>query len=150
MRFKVLTVDDSRTVRFIVRKALASYECEVIEAANGAEGLAQAVASRPSLILLDVVMPLMDGLSMFEKLRQDTSLSSIPVVLLTAEADCEEVSALCRDGARGLIVKPFSEVDLLAAVSSILDLPRRAPAGAPGRHASRRAEAEVSPKSTFG
>ena len=61
MRYKLLTVDDSKTVRMIVRKAFKGYDCEILEAGNGVEGLAVASKEMPDLILLDVTMPVMDG-----------------------------------------------------------------------------------------
>ena len=59
MTAKILTVDDSKTVRIIVRKTFKSYDCEILEAGNGVEGLALAAKSMPDLILLDVTMPVM-------------------------------------------------------------------------------------------
>ena len=69
MRYKILTVDDSKTVRIIVKKAFKPYDVEIIEAANGVEGLAVAAKESPDLILLDVTMPVMDGVEMLTKLK---------------------------------------------------------------------------------
>src|SRR5690606_29604241 len=85
MRYKVLTVDDSKTVRIIVKKAFKSYDCEIIEAANGVEGLAAAAKEQPDVILLDITMPVMDGVEMLTKLKADPATKAIPVVMLTAE-----------------------------------------------------------------
>ena len=71
MRYKVLTVDDSKTVRIIVKKAFKPFDCEIFEAANGVEGLAVAAKENPDLILLDVTMPVMDGVEMLTKLKSD-------------------------------------------------------------------------------
>ena len=69
MRYKILTVDDSKTVRIIVKKAFKTYDCEIIEASNGVEGLATAAKEAPDVILLDVTMPVMDGVEMLTKLN---------------------------------------------------------------------------------
>ena len=70
MRKKILTVDDSKTVRIIVRKAFKTYDCEITEAGNGVEGLAVAAREMPDLILLDVTMPVMDGVKLGGQLLQ--------------------------------------------------------------------------------
>ena len=71
MRYKILTVDDSKTVRIIVKKAFKTFDCDIIEAANGVEGLASASKETPDLILLDITMPVMDGVEMLTKLKSD-------------------------------------------------------------------------------
>ncbi len=85
MRYKILTVDDSKTVRIIVKKAFKGYDCDILEAGNGVEGLAVAAKETPDLILLDVTMPVMDGVEMLTKLKADPALKGIPVMMLTAE-----------------------------------------------------------------
>ncbi len=71
MSLKILSVDDSRTIRLIVGRALRPYDCLLCEAANGEEGLAAAAREKPDLILLDVTMPVMDGVTMLTKLKED-------------------------------------------------------------------------------
>lgn len=122
MRYRVLTVDDSKTVRIIVRKAFKPYDCDIIEAANGVEGLAMAGKENPDLILLDVTMPVMDGVEMLTKVKADPLLKSIPVVMLTAEGGREHVLKIAKIGVRDYIVKPFKEDLLIEKVSRIIDL----------------------------
>ena len=107
MRYKVLTVDDSKTVRIIVKKAFKAYDCEILEAGNGVEGLAIAAKESPDLILLDVTMPVMDGVEMLTKLKSDPALKSIPVVMLTAEGGRDNVLKIAKIGVRDYLVKPF-------------------------------------------
>jgi len=71
---KILTVDDSRIIRMIIGKAFYHYDVRLCEAANGEEGLAAAVRERPKLIILDVTMPVMDGVTMLTKLKEDPAL----------------------------------------------------------------------------
>ncbi len=122
MRYKVLTVDDSKTVRIIVKKAFKAYDCEIIEAANGVEGLAIAAKETPDLILLDVTMPVMDGVEMLTKLKADPVLKPIPVVMLTAEGGRDNVLKIAKIGVRDYMVKPFREEVLIDKASRIIDL----------------------------
>ncbi|KAF0096097.1 MAG: response regulator receiver [Puniceicoccaceae bacterium 5H] len=122
MSLKILTVDDSRAVRIIVKKAFRSYDCEVLEASNGVEGLALAAKEQPDIILLDVTMPVMDGIEMLTKLKADPSLKSIPVIMLTAEAGRESVLRIAKLGIRDYIVKPFKEEVLIEKAGRVIDL----------------------------
>ena len=122
MRYKVLTVDDSKTVRIIVRKAFKPYDCDIIEAGNGVEGLAVAAKENPALILLDVTMPVMDGVEMLTKLKADPALKGIPVIMLTAEGGREHVLKIAKIGVRDYLVKPFKEEVLVEKCGRIIDL----------------------------
>ena len=70
MSYKILTVDDSRTIRMIVKKAFKPYDCTLVEAENGMEGLAAATKEKPDLIVLDITMPVMTGIEMLGKLLE--------------------------------------------------------------------------------
>jgi len=122
MRRKILTVDDSKTVRIIVRKAFKGFDCEILEAGNGIEGLAVAAKDPPDLILLDVTMPVMDGVEMLMKLKADPQLKAIPVMMLTAEGGRDHVLKIAKIGVRDYIVKPFKEDTLLEKAGRIVDL----------------------------
>ena len=122
MRYKILTVDDSKTVRIIVKKAFKSYDCEILEAANGVEGLALAAKENPDLILLDVTMPVMDGIEMLTKIKSDPALKSIPIMMLTAEGGRDNVLKIAKIGVRDYIVKPFKEDVLIEKSGRIIDL----------------------------
>ena len=122
MRYKVLTVDDSKTVRIIVKKAFKPFDCEILEAANGVEGLAVAAKENPDLILLDVTMPVMDGVEMLTKLKADPALKAIPVVMLTAEGGRDNVLKIAKIGVRDYLVKPFKEEVLIEKCGRVIDL----------------------------
>ena len=122
MRYKILTVDDSKTVRIIVKKAFKTYDCEILEAANGVEGLSLAAKENPDLILLDVTMPVMDGVEMLTKLKSDPALKGIPVMMLTAEGGRDNVLKIAKIGVRDYLVKPFKEDILLEKSGRIIDL----------------------------
>ena len=122
MRYKILTVDDSKTVRIIVKKAFKSYDCDILEAANGVEGLALAAKENPDLILLDVTMPVMDGVEMLTKLKADPALKGIPVMMLTAEGGRDNVLKIAKIGVRDYLVKPFKEDVLIEKAGRVIDL----------------------------
>lgn len=121
----ILTVDDSKTIRLLLARILRPFAVEVCEACNGEEGLAVAAAKGPQLIILDYNMPVMDGLTMLSRLREDAALKATPVIMLTAESGSAIISAVARLGARDYIVKPFEEPALLAKIGKILPLVSR-------------------------
>ncbi len=122
MRYKILTVDDSKTVRIIVKKAFKGYDCDILEAGNGVEGLAVAAKENPDLILLDVTMPVMDGVEMLTKLKADPALKGIPVMMLTAEGGRDHVLKIAKIGVRDYLVKPFKEDVLIEKAGRVIDL----------------------------
>jgi len=125
MPIKVLTVDDSLTVRLVLAKAFQPYDCELLEACNGKEGLALAAREKPNLILLDLSMPVMDGIATLTALRADANLKSTPVIMLTAEADRTSVFQVTKLGVSDYILKPFSENLLMQRVMKIIPLQKR-------------------------
>jgi two-component system cell cycle response regulator len=122
MRNKILTVDDSKTVRIIVKKAFKPYDCEILEAGNGVEGLAVAAKEMPDIILLDITMPVMDGVEMLTKLKADPQLKGIPVIMLTAEGGRDHVLKIAKIGVRDYLVKPFKEDILIEKVGRVIEL----------------------------
>ena len=122
MKPKILTVDDSKTIRLIVAKAFKAFDCDVIEASNGIEGLAAIQREKPNVIILDLTMPVMDGAEMLAKLKANPDLKSIPVIMLTAEAGRENVLRIAKLGVRDYLIKPFKEEVLLDRVGRIIEL----------------------------
>ena len=125
MALKVLTVDDSKTIRMIVKKAFQSYSCEVFEAENGVEGLAAATKEKPGLIILDITMPVMNGIETLERLKADADLKNIPVIMLTAESGKDNVVNIVKKGVKDYMVKPFKGEDLIERVRKIVPLEAR-------------------------
>ena len=128
MTLKVLSVDDSRTMRLIVIRALMPYDCVVIEAANGEEGLAAAAREKPDLILLDITMPVMDGLTMLAKLKEDDTLKKMPVIMLTAESGRDKVLRVSKLGVHDYLIKPFRAEQLIEIASRAVPLQKKAAA----------------------
>lgn len=125
---KILTIDDSRTIRMIIQRAFRPFECTVCEASNGAEGLAAAEHEKPNLIILDITMPVMDGITMLTQMRQRPELKDIPVIMLTAESGRENVATVAGLGVRDYLVKPFKDEQLVEKAGRIIALPRKTPA----------------------
>ena len=122
MALKVLTVDDSKTIRMIVKKAFKEFDCELFEAENGVEGLATAAKEKPDLIVLDITMPVMNGIEMLSKLKETPELKKIPVIMLTAESGKDNVMQIVKMGVKDYMVKPFKGKDLIDRVEKIIEL----------------------------
>ena len=122
MAYKILTVDDSTTIRKIVKRALDSFNCEILEAQNGVEGLAMANKEKPDMILLDITMPVMTGVEMLERLKGEQELKEIPVIMLTAESGKEAVTKAVRMGIKDYIVKPFKGPELVERIQKHIRL----------------------------
>jgi CheY-like chemotaxis protein len=120
---KVLIVDDEPDIRRIARLGLARVGgMEVVEASNGAEGLLRAKEERPDAVLLDVMMPAMDGPTTLARLREDPATAGIPVVFLTAKAIAAEVDRLKSLGAAAVLTKPFDPMTLARDLRAALGL----------------------------
>jgi DNA-binding response OmpR family regulator len=118
---KVLVIDDEAPIRLLCRVNLEAEGMEVLEAEDGPEGLDRARAERPDVILLDVMMPGMDGWEVLQRLLEDETTQEIPIVFLTARAEL-------RDRARGLelggvdyVTKPFHPVELAPLIRDLLE-----------------------------
>jgi CheY-like chemotaxis protein len=120
MSSRILAIDDSKTIRMIIRRALREHDCVFFEAANGEEGLAVAARERPELIILDITMPVMDGITMLARLRGDADLKATPVIMLTAESGHDNVETVSNLGISDYLVKPFKDDQLIAKISKIL------------------------------
>lgn len=117
----MLLVDDEPDIRRIGLISLRKVgKLEVVEASSGLQALELAVTRRPEVILLDVMMPVLDGPSTFARLRANATIADIPVIFMTAKAQTHEVAALCALGAAGVIAKPFDPLTLPAEVHRIL------------------------------
>jgi CheY-like chemotaxis protein len=124
MRPTVLVVDDDDDIRELTRVALELVaDWGVITAGGGAEALELAARHRPDAVLLDLMMPGMDGLTTFGHLRADPATGAIPVILVTAKARVGERQAWDELEIAGVISKPFDPITLAADVSALLGWP---------------------------
>jgi two-component system cell cycle response regulator len=119
---RILSIDDSKTIRLSLARLFRPFACEWREASNGEEGLALAIREKPDLIILDYNMPVMDGIAMLRKLREHASLKRTPVIMLTADSRLESLATVARLGVRDYVTKPFREEELLAKAGRIIPL----------------------------
>jgi adenylate cyclase len=117
---RILAVDDVLENLEIISMRLAAHGYEVLKAPDGEAGLAAARAEKPDLILLDIMMPKLDGISVLKELKRDESLGFIPIILLTAKADRTDVIAGLDAGADDYLTKPIDHAALIARVRAML------------------------------
>jgi len=117
---KVLVVDDEPDVLLLCRVNLEFEGYEVIEAADGEAAMEQVRAHRPDVVLLDVMMPRMDGWQVLQAIKSDDELRSIPVVMLTAKVQDQDQIRGWSEGAADYITKPFSPLALSQVLQDVL------------------------------
>ena len=119
---RILVIDDEDDIRRIVSLSLARLGgMEVLDAAGGAAGIATALREKPDVILLDVMMPDVDGTTTLARLRGDPATATIPIIFLTAKAMSSETERLRRLGAAGVLTKPFNPTTLASEVRLLLE-----------------------------
>lgn len=120
--FNILFVDNDATIRMIAKKSIESHwDCKVLLAVNGAEGVKMALKERPKLILLDVLMPGLDGVQTLLKLREQGI--EAPVIFVTAKEELSELEAHKDKGVISVLKKPFQPRELLTECAKILGQP---------------------------
>ncbi len=117
---KVLVVEDVPDIRFLLAETLVDVGHQVFEAGDGAEGLASARLNHPDVILLDVMMPVMDGFQMLEALKADPSIAGIPVIMVTARGQERDTQKALLFGACAIVVKPWSHQQVEAEITRVL------------------------------
>jgi len=118
---KILIIDDEEDIREVTALSLESVAgWEVIKAGSGAQGLARAAEHQPDAILLDVMMPGMDGPTTFRELRKNEATAKIPVLLLTAKVQSTDQRRFADLGVAAVLVKPFDPLTLSTQISSVL------------------------------
>ena len=113
---KVLIADDNQQIRMLVRAALRSCDCAILETCDGEATIETAVAERPDLILLDVMMPKLDGFEVLHFVRRRPELEGCRVVMLTTATATADRERGAEEGADGYMVKPFEAAALRETV----------------------------------
>lgn len=117
--FRILLVEDEPVIRELVKNMLSDGDVVVETATNGVEGLKAARTQEFDLILLDVVLPQMDGITVCRLLKADPKTSGVPLHMLTAKARKSDVDAATKAGANGYIYKPFRGAELMELVETL-------------------------------
>jgi two-component system, cell cycle response regulator DivK len=117
---RVLVIEDTEDNRQIIRDLLSSVGYELIEAADGAEGVAMAQSQRPDLILMDIQLPEMDGYEATRRIRAISELAHVPIIAVTSYALSGDEAKTRAAGCDGYIAKPFSPRQLLAKIREFL------------------------------
>ena len=121
MKQRILVADDDDGLRQLLRLILAREGFEVIEAANGEQALALAVTVDPALILLDVMMPGLDGYDVCRRLKSDQRTGDVPVVFVSAAEDVMRRNEVQKLGAAACIQKPIGPRDLVARIKAVMN-----------------------------
>ncbi len=119
-RKKILLVDDSSTVLLMEKMILSKSEYDVVTARDGLEGVEKARNEQPDLILMDVVMPRMDGFEAVRKLREDDTTRAIPVIMVTTRGELQSGETGYASGCSDYVTKPINGLELLTKVRSCL------------------------------
>jgi two-component system, chemotaxis family, chemotaxis protein CheY len=117
----ILAVDDSASIRHLVLETLKSAKHRVAGAEDGNAALVAAAKERFDLVITDVNMPGMDGLTLVQKLRALPAYRTVPILILSTEMDPEKKKIAKNSGATGWLVKPFDPVQLLAVIRKVID-----------------------------
>lgn len=116
----VVLAEDDVDIRDLVQIVLEGLDLSVIAVGNGAEALEECRRIKPRLLLLDITMPIMNGLEVCREVRADPELKDLPVILMTARAQASDVQAGMDAGADTYIIKPFGPIELREHVENIL------------------------------
>ena len=119
---KVLLVDDSNTVLMMEKMILSKGSFDIVLARDGVEAVIKARTEKPDVILLDVMMPRLDGLSACASIRADQATAHIPIIMVTTRGEEANVEKAFRNGCTDYVTKPINGLELLAKLQSILNM----------------------------
>jgi CheY-like chemotaxis protein len=120
MRKKILIVDDSKTVLLMEKMILTRQPYDIVVAHNGAEAVTKAALEMPDAILMDVMMPEMNGLDACREIKRSSSTSHIPIILVTTKGESVYVEAGYTNGCSDYVTKPINAMELIAKLQNVL------------------------------
>lgn len=115
---RILVVEDDTDIRDLLVDTIMDMGCEVMEAEDGGEGLQMALSDAPDIILLDLMMPVMDGLQVLGNLKNDPKTKAIPVIMVSAKGRDEDVVKALVAGATSYVTKPWRHGELESVIAS--------------------------------
>ena len=122
MKKKVLLVDDSNTVLMMEKMILAKGPFEIITARDGLEAIAKSKSEKPDVILLDVMMPNLDGLSACAAIRAEPETAEIPIIMVTTRGEEQSIEAAFRNGCTDYVTKPINGLELLTKLRNLFEV----------------------------
>lgn len=134
MPAKILVCDDERHIVRLIQVNLERQGYQVVTAYDGKEGLEKVRSEKPNMMVLDVMMPYMDGFEVLKTLRRDPDTENLPVIMLTAKAQDKDVFEGYHYGADMYLTKPFNPMELVTFVKRILNGSKDDDAGGPKRY----------------
>lgn len=118
---KIAIVEDDRSIQMVLEMVFSRMaKCQVIVASNGAEGLALIQKEKPDVVLLDLMMPILDGFGVCERVKADPAIANTPIIFLTAQPQPAAVARAMALGAAGYLVKPFDPIKIIDQVNESL------------------------------
>lgn len=117
---KILLVDDSETILLMEQRILKQQSYQIITARDGKEGIEKALETKPDLILMDVVMPEMDGFTTVKRLREYVAMQSTPIIMVTTQSEADSMELGYQNGCNDYVIKPIDELELVTKVQNLL------------------------------
>lgn len=117
---KIIAIDDDPIIRTLIKKTFGNLGFEVLTASDGFEGIHTIITQRPALILLDIMMPIVDGLEVLKRIKEIPEVAKIPIIMFTAVAESKMVVESSKLGADDYIIKPFQSAVLVTKVRDLL------------------------------
>ena len=122
MKKKVLLVDDSNTVLMMEKMILAKGPFEIVTARDGLEAIAKSKSEKPDVILLDVMMPNLDGLYACGAIRAEPETAEIPIIMVTTRGEEQSIEAAFRNGCTDYVTKPINGLELLTKLYNLFEV----------------------------
>jgi DNA-binding response OmpR family regulator len=119
-RKKILLVDDSNTILMMERMILTKGPYDLVTASDGAEAVEKALSERPDLILMDVVMPKMNGFDACRRIRGEESIGTTPIIMVTTRGEVQNVETGFESGCNDYVTKPINGAELMAKLKTYL------------------------------
>ncbi len=117
----ILVVEDDQDIRFLLSETVSDLGYDVLEAADGGTGLRRAIEQHPDVILLDVMMPVMDGFQVLAKLKEHAETHPMPVIMVSARGQEQDIMRAMRGGAWGFVIKPWNQDDLESKINNAVE-----------------------------
>ncbi len=117
----ILVVEDDQDIRFLMSETVSDLGYDVLEAADGGTGLRRAIEEHPDVILLDVMMPVMDGFQVLAKLKEHAETHPMPVIMVSARGQEQDIMRAMRGGAWGFVIKPWNQDDLESKINNAVE-----------------------------